>query len=48
MQSKTTVQTKTWTRPQLVQLGTIADVAGGGQGTGEVNSGGQTKFLAAS
>lgn len=27
--TKTTKTTKTWTRPQLVRLGVIADVAGG-------------------
>jgi hypothetical protein len=28
-----TAETKTWTRPQLVRLGTIGDVANGGSTT---------------
>lgn len=40
MTNRTTQQIRTWTRPQLVRLGRIEDVAGSNAGTAEANASG--------
>ena len=41
MNDRKTEQSRTWTRPQLVRLGRIEDVAGLNPGTVEANRSGQ-------